>query len=137
MKQIVTIKGKPIIDIYESFDGSYWFITEQCHKQDSLINGKVYHNDPIFFGFVRLAACPEYAEWGYISETELKLLGARVWKVPKKHWPVCPLVEVEAIDEKGQAMDKEESNLLSFIYGHIQTTERGCFCKWHGDRHVI
>jgi len=46
MTSIVTIKGKPVIDIYESFNGSYWFITEKCHKQDSVIDGKVYKDDP-------------------------------------------------------------------------------------------
>ena len=63
------ISGEPIIEIYESFDSSYWFITEKCHKQDSLISGMAY-KDQILFGYVRLAACPECAEWGYISETE-------------------------------------------------------------------
>jgi len=37
MKSVVTIKGQPIIEIYESFDGSYWFVTERAWKQDSLI----------------------------------------------------------------------------------------------------
>jgi hypothetical protein len=87
MKQIVTIKGKPVIQIYESFDGSYWFITEKCHKQDSIINGKVYKNDQILFGYVRLSSCPECAEFGYISETELSLLAPKVWKVPEMNWP--------------------------------------------------
>jgi len=102
MKEVVTIRGKPVIEIYESFDGSYWFITERSHKQDSLIEGKVYKDDQILFGYVRLAACPECAEWGYISETELKLLGSKVWKVPRKNWPVCPLVEVSYENEPGE-----------------------------------
>jgi hypothetical protein len=107
MKQIITIQGKPVIDIYESFDGSYWFITEKAHKQDSVIEGKIYQDDQILFGFVRLSACPEFAEWGYISETELRLLGARVWKVPRRNWPVCPLVEVQPGPEQGQRQDNE------------------------------
>ena len=45
MPKIVTIKGERVIDIYESFDGSYWFVTERRWKQDSLINHKVYKND--------------------------------------------------------------------------------------------
>lgn len=100
MKQIVTIKGKPVIEIYESFNGSYWFITEKCHKQDSIINGKVYKNDQILFGYVRLSSYPEYAEFGYISETELNLLAPKVWKVPRINWPFCPVVEVREIAEK-------------------------------------
>ena len=94
-EQIITIKGKPIIDIYESFDGSYWFITEKCWKQDSLINNRIYKNDQILFGYVKLSACPEFAEWGYISETELKLLSPMVWKVPRKDWLSCPEVELQ------------------------------------------
>jgi hypothetical protein len=100
MKQITTIRGKPVIEIYESFNNSYWFITERCYKQDSLINGKVYKNDQILFGYVRLAVCPQFAEWGYISETELKLLGNWVWKVQRKDWPFCPEVEVKYASDK-------------------------------------
>lgn len=103
-KTIVTIQGVPVIDIYESFDGSYWFITEKLYKQDSAINGKIYRNDQIFFGYARLSACPEYAEFGKISETELKLAGA--WKVPKHNWTVCP--EVEEVETAEQPAAGEE-----------------------------
>lgn len=102
MKEIITIKGKPVIDIYESFDGSYWFIIEKAYKQDSVINGKVYKDDQILFDYARLSACPEWTEFGYISETELKLLGIKVWKVPKKNWCVCPEIEVKRTREKPQ-----------------------------------
>ena len=115
MEEIVTIKGEPVIDIYESFDGSYWFVTEKCYKQDSVINGKVYKDDQILFGYARLSACPQFAEFGYISETELKLLGNRVWKVPKTNWPICPEVEVQRAAEKA----------ASFLY----IDERGCIEK--------
>lgn len=99
IKQIITIKGEPVIEIYESFDGSYWFITEKLYKQDSVINGRVYKNDQILFGYARLSGCPEYAEFGNISETELKLLGSCIWKVPKENWGICPEVEVKSIEE--------------------------------------
>ena len=95
MINIITIKGEPVIEIYESADGSYWFITEKLYKQDTVINSKVFKNDQILFGYVRLAACPECAEWGNISETELSQLGSWVWKVPKENWHICPLVEVK------------------------------------------
>ena len=116
MKQIITIKGKPVIEIYESLDGSYWFITEKLYKQDSVINGKVYKDDQILFGYVRLAACPEFAEWGNVSETELKLLGNWVWKVPKKNWHLCPEVEVKEIEDK-QAEDADQEQSNSFQAG--------------------
>ena len=60
-----------------------------------MIDGKVYKDDQILFGYVRLSACPEYAEFGYVSETELRLLGNRVWKVPRRNWAVCPEVQVQ------------------------------------------
>jgi hypothetical protein len=95
MPKMVTIKGERVIDIYESFDGSYWFVTERRWKQDSLINHKVYKNDQILFGYVRLSSCPQFAEFGNFSETELKLLGNWIWKVPQRNWPLCPEVEVQ------------------------------------------
>jgi len=110
-EQIITIKGKPVIEIYESFGGSYWFITEKCHKQDSIINNRVYKNDQILFGYVRLSACPEFAEWGYISETELKLLSPKVWKVPRKNWPFCPEVEVIRESEHSEAVGEGKKAL--------------------------
>jgi hypothetical protein len=58
MATIVTIKGRRVIDIYESFDGSYWFVTERRWKQDSLIDGRVYKGDQILYGYVRLSSCP-------------------------------------------------------------------------------
>ena len=95
MKEVVTVKGKPVIEIYESFDGSYWFVTEKAYSQDSVIHGKVYKDNQILFGYVRLSACPECAEFGYFSEAELNLLGDKVWKVPKEDWAFCPEVEVK------------------------------------------
>jgi len=74
MKEIVTIKGQPIIEVYESYDGSYWFVTEKAYKQDSVIDGEVYEDDQVFFGYVRLSSCPEFAEFGYFSEAQLKSL---------------------------------------------------------------
>jgi hypothetical protein len=122
MTTIVTIKGKPVIDIYESFDGSYWFITEKCHKQDSVIDSKVYNDDQILFGYARLSMCPEFAEFGYVSETELKLLGNRVWKVPRRNWAICPEVEVQEISPKvflEKTTGREESSSRSSTSGSI------------------
>ena len=100
MKSVVTIKGQPIIKVYESFDGSYWFVTDKAWKQDSLLGRKVYKNDQILYGYVRLSSCPDGAEFGYFSETELMRLGWRVWKVDKRNWSVCPCVEVEEVPEE-------------------------------------
>jgi len=107
MKQIVTIKGKPVIEIYESFDGSYWYVTEKAWKQDSLIDSKVYKNDQIFFGYTKLASYPDGAEFGYFSEAELKQLGWRIWKVHKQDWCVCPDVEVAEIADEAESSEEQ------------------------------
>lgn len=109
MKHKITIKGKPVIDIYESFNGCYWYVTEKAWKQDSLIGGKVYKNDQIFFGYVRLASYPDGAEFGYFSEAELKCLGWRVWKVNRQDWSACPEVEVQEIQEEAENRASGES----------------------------
>jgi hypothetical protein len=123
MKHIVTIKGQPVIDIYESFDGSYWFATEKAWKQDSLIDGKIYKRDQIFFGYVRLSSCPQFAEFGYFSEAELKQLGNWVWKVPRGNWFACPEVDVQRVPEsKGEVASGRETQPGPSI--HAQTSVR-------------
>lgn len=62
------IDGKKVIKAYESWNGLYWFATEESHKQDSIIEGKVYPNDTIFFGFVQ----GHEEEWGYFSKAEIE-----------------------------------------------------------------
>ncbi len=106
--ELITIKGVPVIDIYESWDGSYWFVTEKAWRQDSIICGKVYQNDQILFGFVRLSSCPDCAEWGYFSEGELTRLAPRVWKVRQRDWAVCPDVEVEQVPETRASVEVED-----------------------------
>ena len=100
MKSVVTIKGQPIIEVYESFDGSYWFVTERAWKQDSLIGRRIYRQDQILYGYVRLSGCPESAEFGHFSEAKLQRLGWKVWKVEKRNWSVCPGVEVVEVPEE-------------------------------------
>ena len=100
MKSVVTIKGQPIREVYESFDGSYWFVTEKAWKQDSLLGRKVYKQDQILYGYVRLSSCPDCAEFGYFSEAQLLRLGWKVWKVDRRNWSVCPGVEVMEVPEE-------------------------------------
>lgn len=107
MNNMVTIKGQRVIEIFESFDGSYWFVVDKAFTQDSLINGRVFKKDQILFGYVRLASCPEFAEFGYFSEAELNLLGHLVWKVPRKNWAVCPEVEVKSMPQKIEKKEKD------------------------------
>lgn len=107
MKSVITIKGQPIIEVYESIDGSYWFVTEKAWKQDSLIGRKVYKQDQILYGYVRLSSCPDSAEFRYFSETGLMRLGWRIWKVERKNWAVCPGVEVVEVSEEEATVEAE------------------------------
>lgn len=61
----------PIIDMYESFTGWYWYITE--YDKDDL---------DVAFGFVHGLE----DEWGEIWLPELNKT-ANVWVVEKKNWP--------------------------------------------------
>jgi len=78
MAKKVTIQGKPVIKVWESFLGWYWFATEKVDEH-------------IWFGLVRGFE----TEWGYWDDRDLKGLAPLVWEVPRKDWGACPLVEVE------------------------------------------
>ena len=77
------IDGSEVLRGWESYSGWYWFATEKSYKQDSVIEGKVYENDQIYFGYVQ----GHEEEWGYFSETELKLLSPKIWEIPKRNLP--------------------------------------------------
>ncbi len=111
MNKTMTIKGQPVIDIYESSNGSYWFVVDKAFTQDSLINGKIFKRDQIFFGYVRLASCPQFAEFGYFSEAELKLFGPLVWKVPRMNWSVCPEVEVKSLPQEPEGKEEDSCEI--------------------------
>lgn len=83
------VGGKPIIRAWESFTGWYWLAVEESHKQDSVIDGKVYKDDQIYFGYV----VGDFKEWGYFSLAELELSKPLVWEV-KKH--DIESIEIEA-----------------------------------------
>ncbi len=62
--------GEEVEKVYESFDGSYWVITDDSGTHP--------------FGYACLSSCPQFAEWGYINRADLK--GPKVWEVPKRNW---------------------------------------------------
>ena len=78
MAEKITIEGKPVIKVWESFSGWYRFAIEKVDEHT-------------WFGLVKGLE----TEWGYWDDRELKDLDPLVWEVPRKHWGFCPLVEVE------------------------------------------
>jgi len=77
------IDGNKVIRGWESFTGWYWFATEESYKQDSVIDGRVYKDDTIWFGLVQGLE----DEWGYFSQAEIESLRPRTWEIPKKNLP--------------------------------------------------
>jgi hypothetical protein len=78
-----TVNLSQIIEVWESYTGWYWFVTEL-------------HPDGLAFGLVR----GHETEWGYFSLRELEDLRKRgmVWRVPKLNWPFCPCVRDDSED---------------------------------------
>ncbi len=80
------IDGKKVIKGYESFNGWYWFATEEVQKQDSILpDGSVAKDDTIYFGLVQ----GHEEEWGDFSKAEIdNLIKKRLaWEIPKKALP--------------------------------------------------
>lgn len=75
------INGKKVIKGYESFSGWYWFATDIVQKQDTLLDGKVYKDDIIYYGLVQGLE----EEWGDFSKAELEALKGKIWEIPKKN----------------------------------------------------
>ena len=79
------IDDHKVIKGFESWNGWYWFATEEAYKQDSIIDDKVFEDDTIYFGFVQ----GHFDEWGYFSKSELKQLMDKgmVWEINKQDLP--------------------------------------------------
>jgi len=77
------IDGEEVIRGWESLSGWYWFATKRIGVQDSLIDGKVFRNDTIWFGFVQGL----FEEWGNFSQTELESIKPVVWEIPSENLP--------------------------------------------------
>ena len=77
------IDGKEVLRGWEAWTGWYWFATEIARTQDSILNGKVYENDTIYFGVVQ----GHVEAWGSFSDAELSSLKPRVWEIPTRNLP--------------------------------------------------
>ncbi len=131
MKRTETIKGKPIVEVYESFDGSYWYVTEKAWKQDSLIGGRIYKSDQIFYGYVRLSHSPQSGAFGYFSQAKLQQLGRKVWKVDRRDWAICPGVEMIEVAGESNPVGTKGCGMCVLQPASGQADEAG-----HGKRNI-
>jgi hypothetical protein len=96
MKEIVTIKGKPVIEVFESFDGSYWFVTERLQK-----GGQTYLS-----GYIRSAGPAHMlVEFRDLPEATLNTSEKSIWKVANKRWHMCPGIELMKTDKQGDNIE--------------------------------
>ncbi len=78
------IDGQKVIRGWESWNGWYWFATEEAYKQDSILpDGRKVKGDVIYFGLVQGIE----EEWGYFSKAEIESLKPKTWEIPKKALP--------------------------------------------------
>ena len=95
MKRNIIIIGKPILDIYGSSDGRYWFVTEKFEKD----------GQQFISGYVRTFPIPMLAEFNSFSEQKFNGSDKRIWKVAKEKWHLCPEVEVKDINKEPSSED--------------------------------
>ena len=101
MKEAITIKGRPVIDIYGTYDGKHWFITKRLEKD----------GEQFLFGYVKVLPFFDLVQFCYLPEAEFKKLGKMAWKIPKENWHLCPEFEVLNIseEEKQQILGIQDS----------------------------
>jgi len=58
-----------VVTVYESMNGDLWFVTDA----------------ETGYGYARLYAMPQFAEWGYLNVDELEQ-NPRVWPVRRDNW---------------------------------------------------
>jgi len=75
MDSLKSVRLSELRQVWESFSGWYWFVTE-------------FHEGTLALGLV----LGWETEWGYFDLAELRRLGRqrRAWKVPRRNWPICP-----------------------------------------------
>jgi hypothetical protein len=71
----------------------YLFVTDIMPAHDTQVEGKIYKDDLLLFGYMWMTKTSELFELGFISKADLKkTLGARFIKVPKGTWPFCKTI---------------------------------------------
>lgn len=96
----MTIDGKPVIKIWESFNGWYWYAVED---QGEYVGVGADGNDVeahAWFGYVQA----DFNEWGTFDSKELERAG--VWEVPRSNWAYTGrMEESKASESDGMQVD--------------------------------
>ena len=97
MKSQESVRLSEIQEIWESFSGWYWYVTE-------------FHEGTLAFGLVR----GWETEWGYFDLAELRELEGKtkVWRVPKRNWAFCPGVIDDAVSYSWLEVGGKNQNRL-------------------------
>lgn len=77
------IDGKRVIKAWKSYSGWYWFAVERVQTQNTMINGKVYEDDIIWYGLVQGLE----EEWGDFSQAEIESSFPKVWEINQQDLP--------------------------------------------------
>lgn len=83
IKNVLHIDGKKVLRAWESWNGWYWFATEQAGEQLSDLGDGKLIPDTIWFGYVQGLV----EEWGFFSQAEIENLKPKTWEIPKKNLP--------------------------------------------------
>jgi len=73
MAEKYLFEGREVQQVWESFDGDYWIITELAGDDRA---------HP--FGYARLAGHARFAEWGSIDGSIIDSM--KVWQVEREAW---------------------------------------------------
>lgn len=87
IKDIYSKKLVPILEVWENFNGWYWFITEKDEEgYEGIIGQTATGEDITQFGFKAFGLVyGEYTEWGDIWMPDLEK-NRMTWKVPQSNW---------------------------------------------------
>jgi len=78
------IDGKKVLKGWEDRRlGWYWFGIDGSKKQDTVIEGKIYKSDKIWYGLEQSFI----DEWGYFSQAEIEYLKPGIREIKKKDLP--------------------------------------------------
>ena len=107
IKDVYSKKLVPIIAMYESYNGWYWFITEDNEEPYEADNGEFGRR---LFGLV----FGHDIEWGYIWSYDLEKPQAQVWQVPEINWSSNS--RVVTLDDDVNPNSKEVKSKIEWQY---------------------